>query len=136
MCAHVGVTAITFLSHIFISICIMRQADVLHTCIKHVCTLSFLKPTGEMTGKSAQPCASIPSTFHSLPDVSPGYQAAQLNESRVSLACYLKSLRSYSNTQLLWCKQRQPVTHYYRYGVYKNATLTQCMLCMMIKNSV
>lgn len=80
--------------------------------------------------------STLPSTFHSMPNVSLGYRAAQLNGSRVSLACYLKSLRSYSNTQLLWSKQRQLVTRYYRYSVYKNATLMQCMLCMMIKNSV
>lgn len=73
---------------------------------------------------------------HSVPDVSVGYQAARLNGSRVSLAAYLKSPRSYSNTQLLWCKQRQLVTHYYRYGVYKNATLMHCELCMMTGDSV
>lgn len=76
------------------------------------------------------------STVHFMPNVSPGYHAPQLNGSRVSLAGYLESLRSYSNTQLLWCKQRRLVTRYYRYGVYKNATLMQCMLCTMIKNNV
>lgn len=78
-------------------------------------------PAGETT--AMQRSSRLPSTFQPMLNVRAGYPAARLNGSRASLASYFKSLRRYSNTQLLWCKQRPLVTRYYSYGVYKSATL-------------
>lgn len=87
----------------------------------------FLKkkkePSLQVETTETQKSSQLPSAFQPMLNVRAGYQAVRLNGSRASLASYFKSLRSYSNTQLLWCKQRPLVTHYYSYGVYKSATL-------------